>query len=404
MLPTSDSPESPATADAGPGSQSGAVPDEHRAFLAQGYFPALDGLRALAICAVLWHHALPRAVDGWLGRGHVGVRLFFALSGFLISTRLCAERRATGGIALRQFWLRRALRIFPLYYLVLALFALYLGLRPGDAGSRHFFANLAFHVTYTSNWFVDYAVAHPVWFAFGWSLATEEQFYAWWPALLRGSPRGRGAWLALLIVLLVQQLASQGAFGAWLAGHTTLERVLLSLAPALSLGALLALILERRAGFSAVWALFGRAPALAAGLVVLALGLLLASGAGSPVLLDLGFAALVACAVLVPGSWLGRALSARPLSEIGRVSYGIYLFHVPVLGLLRRACPWLAEQPLPLFLLALGVSGAAAALSYRFFEAPLLALAPRRFSLAADRSGPGPVLAWTPTDSRRLGT
>src|SRR5262249_484135 len=65
-----------------------AARDQHAEFLGRAYFPALDGLRALAILAVLWHHALPRAESGWLGRGHVGVRLFFALSGFLITTRL----------------------------------------------------------------------------------------------------------------------------------------------------------------------------------------------------------------------------------------------------------------------------------------------------------------------------
>jgi peptidoglycan/LPS O-acetylase OafA/YrhL len=382
MVPPADPLEKPACASAG---------SEHEAFLAQRYFPALDGLRGLAIAAVLWHHALPRATEGWLGRGHVGVRLFFALSGFLISTRLLGERRATGGVALGQFWLRRALRIFPLYYVVLALFALYLGLRPGDAGSRHFFENLAYHASYTSNWFVDYAVAHPVWFAFGWSLAAEEQFYAWWPPVLRSSRALRTAALALLGVLLLQQLAAYGALGAWLSSHATLERMLMSLAPALSLGALLALLLEARGGFALAWALFGRSPELAATLLVLGVGL--ASGGGAPILLDLGFAALVASAVLAPGSWFGRALSARPLRELGRVSYGIYLFHVPVLGLLRRGSPWLAEHPGPLFLLALGLSGALAALSYRYFEAPLMALAPRRFSVTADRSGPGPVLA-----------
>jgi peptidoglycan/LPS O-acetylase OafA/YrhL len=404
MLLATNSPEASAAAGASPIAPARVAESGHQHFLARGYFPALDGLRGLAICAVLWHHALPRATEGWLGRGHVGVRLFFALSGFLISTRLCAERRATGEIALGYFWLRRALRIFPLYYAVLALFALLLGLRPGDAGSRHFFENLVFHATYTSNWFVDYAVAHPVWFAFGWSLATEEQFYAWWPVVLRGSRRGRTAWLALLGVLLLQQLVAYRSLGGWLVQHALLERVLLSLAPALSLGALLALILERRAGFALAWALLGRAPGLVAGVLLVSLGFLLVSDAGAPVLLDLGFALLVASAVLAPQSWLGSVLAARPLSDLGRISYGIYLFHVPLLGVLRRGIPWLAEQPGLLFVVALGLSASAAALSYRWFEAPLLALAPRRFSVTVDRSGPGPVLAWGPTDSRRLET
>ena len=378
-----------------------APPDRHSEFLQRGYFPALDGLRGLAILAVLWHHALPRAESGWIGRGHVGVRLFFALSGFLITARLLAERRATGQVALGRFWMRRALRIFPLYYAVLALFALYLGLRAADAGSAHFFDNLLFHASYTSNWFVDYAVPHPVWFAFGWSLASEEQFYAWWPPL-SSAVRRSTAMLVLLAALALQQLALYGAFGPWL--HPAPLRICASLAPALSLGALLALALEGRTGFQRLWALFGRFPGVAASGVLLGLGGLVGSGSGAPVWLDLAFVALGASTLLAPESWLGRTFSSQPLREVGRVSYGIYLFHVPLLGLLRRLSPWLAEHSGALFVLGLGASLGAAELSYRYFESPLLQLARRRFSVRLDRSDSRPVLAWSPTDSRRLGT
>jgi len=181
-------------------------------------------------------------------------------------------------------------------------------------------------------------------------------------------------------------------------------RILISFAPALSLGALLALALEGRAGFAALWALCGRWPALAATLATCALGLLLATGGEAPVLLDLAFATLVAGVVLAPQTWLARSLSVRPLRELGRISYGIYLFHVPVLGGLRRLGPSLTEHPGLLFPLGLGISAGAAALSYRYFEAPLLQLAPARFSVTVDRSGAGPVLACSPTDSRRLNT
>jgi peptidoglycan/LPS O-acetylase OafA/YrhL len=377
------------------------VSDRHAEFLGRAYFPALDGLRALAILAVLWHHALPRAESGWLGRGHVGVRLFFALSGFLITARLLAERRATGEVALGRFWMRRALRIFPLYYAVLALFALYLGLRPSDAGGAHFFDNLLFHASYTSNWFVDYDVPHPVWFAFGWSLATEEQFYAWWPPLAI-AVRRRTAMLVLLAVLALQQLTVYGAFGPWL--PATPSRICASLAPALSLGALLGLALEGRTGFERLWAVFGKFPAATASGVVLGLAWLVGSGGGAPIWLDLAFVGLVASTLLAPASWLARTFSLAPLREVGRVSYGIYLFHVPLLGLLRRLSPWLAEHPGALFALGLALSLGAAELSYRTIESPLLQLARRRFSVRLDRSDPRPVLAWSPTDSRRLGT
>jgi peptidoglycan/LPS O-acetylase OafA/YrhL len=349
----------------------------HSSYLRQGYFPALDGLRAVAICGVLWHHSLPGPREGWLGRGFVGVPLFFALSGFLITTRLLAERRQTGEISLGRFWLRRSLRIFPLYYAVLAGFGLYLAWRPADLGSQHFFENFGFYATYTSNWFVDYAVPYPVWFGFAWSLATEEQFYAWWPPLLRRCQRSAHAVLALLGVLALGQLSLYGPLAAELTQHATLFRVLTSVAPALSLGALLALCLDEQRSFTPVWALMRRAPALTAVLPLLGIGVLLVHPFGSPLLLDLAFTAWVASAVLCPDGALGRVLGARPLLAIGRVSYGIYLLHVPVLGLLRRAAPGLVERPEWLFPVALCVSWALASLSYRYFESPLLALKER---------------------------
>jgi len=193
--------------------ESGRAPvhEEADIVLARRHLPALDGIRCLAITGVVWHHSLPRPFPGWLGRGHAGVPLFFALSGFLITRLLIAEQRTSGRIDLGQFWLRRSLRILPLYYAVLVGFVLLLGLRAPTEATRHFFASLPFYASYTSNWFVDYRVTHPVWFGFAWSLATEEQFYAWWPPLLGWAER-RGRWLAplgLLTLLGLDQLAER---------------------------------------------------------------------------------------------------------------------------------------------------------------------------------------------------
>lgn len=345
----------------------------HRDFLRQRYFGALDGLRCLAICLVLWHHALPGPVPGWLGRGHAGVPLFFALSGFLITTRLLAERRATGAISLRRFWVRRCLRIFPLYYVVLGLFALYLAQRAPDAGSRHFFASLPFYVSYTSNWLVNYAVPHPVWFAFAWSLAAEEQFYAWWPALLCRATRLRDAVLALFVILLLQQLAERagGSWGDPGSALALLERMLVSLAPALSLGALVALALEEKQSYCRIWAGLGRAPNAAVMLLGAALCAWFVQPFGGGLALDVIFASLVAAIVVGPHSLLALGLGARPLRAIGRVSYGIYLFHVPLLGLGRRLMPGLVEHPGALFALVLPASFALASVSHRYFETPI---------------------------------
>jgi hypothetical protein len=165
--------------------------DRHRSFLDQRYFPLLDGLRCLAILGVVWYHAAaPSYASGPLSRGFEGVSLFFVISGFLITTLLLREQSETGDISLRSFYLRRTLRIFPVYYGVLAFYALlvFLQERHSTAGAQ-FWHNLPFFMTYTSDWFVN-ADSDRVIFLFSWSLATEEQFYLFWPWIIR-SARGR---------------------------------------------------------------------------------------------------------------------------------------------------------------------------------------------------------------------
>jgi peptidoglycan/LPS O-acetylase OafA/YrhL len=361
------------------------------------YLPALDGLRALAVAAVVWHHSLPHAVEGVLGRGHAGVPLFFALSGFLITRLLCAEHRATGDIALGAFWVRRSLRIAPLYYAVLTGFVLYLcWIEPTDA-TRHFFRSLPYYVTYTSNWFVDFGVAHPVWFGFAWSLATEEQFYLWWPPLLRSGARlGRPvAALALGFVLLGDQLAEHGFAGTWLAAGSVGQRMSQSASAAMALGALLALALARP--IRSIERLLASRHALAVTLSLAAAWLW--SPVGPPIVLDAAFAALVGAAALSGGGgWLERGLGSRELARVGRVSYGIYLLHVPVVGLCKRACPWLTERPAALFPLAFGIAFVMAALSYRYVEGPLLALKER----FRPRPAPGAALPASPSAALRF--
>jgi peptidoglycan/LPS O-acetylase OafA/YrhL len=358
------------------------------------HLPALDGLRALAIAAVVWHHSLPRAFPGWLGRGHAGVPLFFALSGFLITRLLCAERRTTGDIALGSFWMRRSLRIFPLYYAVLAGFALYLSwLEPTDA-TRHFFDNLPFYASYTSNWFVEFGVPHPIWFGFAWSLATEEQFYLWWPPLLwLGVRLGQPvAALGLAFVLLVDQLAEHGALVDWLAPGSLGARVSQSASAAMALGALLALALAQPSWWRSIASVLGARHALWVTLVLVAAWLY--EPVGPPIVLDAAFAALVGAAALWRGhGWLGRVLASRVSVRVGQVSYGIYLLHIPAIGLLERALPWLRERPLALFPLAFGLGFATAATSYRYVEAPLLALRDRCWPRSAPRARPAGVQA-----------
>src|SRR5450631_4176118 len=109
----------------------------HDAYLATRHFGALDGLRCFSIVPVVWHHCTPRPLPGLLGKGPAGVDLFFCISGFLITTLLLREKSRTGQIALHGFYVRRALRILPLYYAVLLSYVAFAALLPRSA--RTFF-------------------------------------------------------------------------------------------------------------------------------------------------------------------------------------------------------------------------------------------------------------------------
>src|SRR5262245_44922164 len=141
-------------------------------------FGSLDGLRCLSIVAVVWHHAAGSMIDHPLLRhGHLGVSLFFVISGFLITTLLLRERDRFGDISLRLFYARRSLRIFPLYYTVLLAYVLLAWLfESGSRFGQQFFHSLPAYMTYTSNWFVKMEDERVI-FYFAWSLAAEEQFY-----------------------------------------------------------------------------------------------------------------------------------------------------------------------------------------------------------------------------------
>jgi peptidoglycan/LPS O-acetylase OafA/YrhL len=351
--------------------------------------PGLDGLRALAVGAVVWHHAHP-AIAGvpMSGNGFLGVDVFFVLSGFLITTLLLREHAQSGTVSLRNFYVRRALRIFPLYFLVLAVLGLYYGLgsRSGPAGAA-FFADLPWVATYTSNW----VEAHSV-MAVSWSLSAEEQFYLVWPPLL--------AWLGLrrslaplLAFLLLNQAVNFGALDAWLP-YERLPMLQATFTP-IVLGVLLAFALHGEAGRRRLAALAaGPAPALLA-LALVAVMNVPGDVRGLPRLaFHLLTAALLAAVVLRPGDGLVRLLEAAPLRFAGKVSYGVYLLHMPVLSVVDRLGGAAGGQPAWLrFALTLGLTLAVAGASYRWFESPLLRLkgvlqarrAPPAASLAAGR-------------------
>jgi peptidoglycan/LPS O-acetylase OafA/YrhL len=344
---------------------------DYERFLATKQLPGLDGLRGLAILPVIWHHATPRLLPGVLGKGAVGVDLFFALSGFLITTLLLRERRRTGGVRLGAFYARRSLRIFPLYYLVLGFYALRaLQTQATSVVARHFLEGFWLHATYTSNWFLDYAVPHPVMFAFSWSLCVEEQFYWLWPGLV-AIVRSR-ARLALLMsgAIVIDTLAEHAAFSAYLPVGSLGLRVLTSFATPIGCGALLALSLDTRRGFAVARGVLGWSAS--APLLLLASVYWLSLPATPYLSLSVTLAALVGSVAMRADNGLAWLLESAVLRRIGLLSYAAYLLHITALGLVRRLLPQLQDSALWVFGLGLPLSLAFAELAHRMVEAPCL--------------------------------
>lgn len=355
---------------------------QHAAYLARRHFGSLDGLRCISILAVIWHHAGEPQTWPILQRGFLGVDMFFVISGFLIVTLLLRERDHRGGISLRDFYARRTLRIFPLYYGVLAALAVYnLTLGAGKPGASTFFHLLPWYVTYMSDWIVEAAPGLTV----VWSLAAEEQFYLVWP-LCEKILKPRAVWALLGAVLVVNQLINFGVADPWLGGWVGAHRPHLNILQAtftpIALGVVLAHALHARRSFDVLRrVLGGRWAAPLAGLVLLAVwgvpGVEDISG-----LVRLGvqisMAAFVCACVIREDHPLRGVLAWAPMRRIGAVSYGMYLFHILLYGPAEKVLAMLHLPPAPgrfvvLALLTYGV----AEVSFRFYEKPFLHLKAR---------------------------
>jgi peptidoglycan/LPS O-acetylase OafA/YrhL len=363
----------------------------------------LDGLRGLAILLVMvvhfWRPEEATALGRWMTRvaaaGWSGVDLFFVLSGFLI-TGILADTRGRPGW-LRNFFARRVLRIFPLYYLFLAVSMLLLPAyvarihftRVPDYGYAADVAAWPWYASYTSNlWMALHGRFSPGGAnSLTWSLAVEEQFYLAWPLLILLCPPRR--LLALVGALFAAAVAVRT--GLVLAGSGWLPIFLLlpCRMDALAAGALAALYLRSPRFRPRVWQRLGSAACFIL-LPAAVLWILRPAGdvretapfqvAGYS-LLALGFAGLLA-KVLDGGTVLRRAFDAAPLVSLGKYSYGIYLFHVVLFSAVlplayKPVLAWLGSKLLERwFWLFAGIAGSwlLAAALYHLFEVHFLRL------------------------------
>lgn len=343
-----------------------AVDAAHARYLGTVHFASLDGLRFLSIVPVVWHHSTPRPLEGILGRGPLGVDLFFAISGFLITTLLIRERNKTGHISVGRFYARRSLRIFPLYYVVLSLYvARAIFVLPESPQRAHFFRSLPFYATYTSNWFVDFAVPFPVIFSFAWSLATEEQFYAIWPWIMARARSFHLPALVATLLLFTTEAVQRGLLTGVMAPDGLARRIAGSISSPMCMGILLAWALQERRSFGVLYGSLGRR--WSAPFILAALALLAGMGHDPLLAIRLAMTLLVGACCIAPGHGLASFTDAPSIRWIGKVSYGIYLLHVTAITLAKQVVP-AAWGSAPVFLLAFAASVAAASASHVWLE------------------------------------
>jgi peptidoglycan/LPS O-acetylase OafA/YrhL len=345
-------------------------------------FSALNGLRCFCALGVIQWHCWDIAIPRFLTHGYLGVDIFFIISGFLIVTLLLRERERCHDISLKLFYTRRTLRIFPVYYLLifLVLFAFLLIYPWKPDGLRFYLPIAGVLVTYTTD-IIDLP-ALGLFFHF-WSLAVEEQFYLFWPAIEKFLT-APVKWALLLIGLFVNQLLHFGVFSAAIdrlygrAGAHMMPLYQKTFTPII-LGVILAHLLHHRRSFNFLYRLVGwrwaalpilavvflllqREPKELQGISMSAMHLVLALGVASVVVReDHGFKGF---------------LTFAPIARIGVVSYGVYVYHTLVLEVLERLGHGRIPPPV-MFVVASLLSVATAELSYRLYESRFLNLRDR---------------------------
>ena len=340
------------------------------------HMPQLDGLRALAVSLVVAHHYFLSGNVGSLAL--IGVKLFFVLSGFLITgillrSRLLAESTGQGyWLAIRQFYIRRFLRIFPLYCFVIAV-AFMLNLEP----VREI---LPWLLTYTLNihmanqgWFVDN-------FAHFWTLAVEEQFYIFWPWLMFFTPR---KWLIPITLAFISLGPLYRAY-EMLIGLNGLATYIFTPAclDALCLGALLAVVSTMRYSKDMTHNVLNNIVlpvGLSASIFLYFFGKQTVGNTIYTIVFDFTLALLFCWLIYSAGRGfhgvIGAILESKPLVYMGRISYGIYVYHPFMPQLCRYAASLIgwhyAANGWTAFFVQSVATGLIASLSWRLMEKPL---------------------------------
>jgi peptidoglycan/LPS O-acetylase OafA/YrhL len=351
-----------------------------------GYVPELDTFRLIAILSVMCLHWLPAdcLFNRLQGQLCNGVHLFFVLSGYLITGILLRCRLAielgtsSTGFSFRQFYIRRFLRIFPVYYFVLIVGVLFHfeGLRRG----------LPWHATYTSNFYYYFRKHFDGPASLFWTLAVEEQFYLLWPLVILTLPKR----FVIVFISVVAVLGTACRIEALLT-DSWLKILTPQCMNFLAVGSLLAAVESSFCGSPTARGRMLRASAILIALLAVASGTMIAILGPRRALVSFGiraidqpmmslvFACLFAWAARGTSGLIGGLLRNPVLVYLGRISYGLYVYHLFVTGALLRIQPWMSRHIgahpawflTTSFISRLAVSIAVASASWWIFEKPL---------------------------------
>lgn len=344
------------------------------------YRPDIDGIRAIAVCAVVFYHAFPTMLPG----GFVGVDIFFVLSGFLITGILAREYRQSGRVDFADFYARRVRRLLPALIAMIAV-TLMLGLAfippIGDlqslgesAASALIFASNIFFLKQHQGYFDTAAEVFPL--LHTWTLAVEEQFYIGWPFLIiiagwAARKIGRSFTVGLTAMLLVVFVVS---IGGSIYATTYYPNYAFYLTPfrawEFAIGAGLSLIFrsprQARPYVAGLLSLIGLAAILVS---LFAFDSATAFPGYLALLPTLGTVAMLAGGGFNPRNSVSTALGSNPFAYIGKISYGWYLWHWPFLAILRSTT--LGQAGSVETVLAVAASFIASMLSFHFIETPI---------------------------------
>jgi peptidoglycan/LPS O-acetylase OafA/YrhL len=331
-------------------------PLSHDDYRAARYFPSLDGLRAVSILLVVLFH-VGSATFVW-ANGRLGVAVFFVLSGYLITTLLLREHDRKGSVSLRGFYLRRAFRILPLYYVMLVVYVgLYIVVGFGDrAGDLR--ASLPWFLTYMND-FRPGVLHGSTPYQQSWSLGVEEKFYLFWPLLgFVLTPRFRAP-IAVAAASVPAVLYAVGV-APWFAFYGQIM-----------VGCVLAIVMHRAAGYRLVTGAARGPFAIAAAIVLLVLE------RHHPALsLIFPLAVAIVLAGIVSGRTGARALATRPMIWIGERAYAVYLVHllclIAALHAARQVIGGGLAQDVLVFAVGLAASLVGADILRRTVELPMI--------------------------------